>query len=154
MKKYFTHNGTEQSGPFTIEELKALNLTRNTPIWYEGLDEWTTMADVDELQVLLEREKEIRSTIPPFLVEKKESTQSPNIQIKNIQTKDHQKKSLKIISIIGIIFSILWIFTFFSWSIFREFGIYLPDYLIIFFHCFFFLFFLISSIYSLTIYRK
>ena len=28
MKKYYLHNGTESSGPFDIEELKAKNITK------------------------------------------------------------------------------------------------------------------------------
>jgi hypothetical protein len=52
MKKYFLNDGTSQQGPFDIEELKTKNLTASTPIWYEGLPEWTTAGNVEELNVL------------------------------------------------------------------------------------------------------
>ena len=60
MKKYFLHDGSEQEGPFDIEELKSKNLNRDTPIWFEGLDEWTTIGKVDELKEI------ITATPPPF----------------------------------------------------------------------------------------
>jgi len=52
MKKYFLNDGTSQQGPFDIEELKAKNINVETPIWYEGLAEWTTAGKVEELKVL------------------------------------------------------------------------------------------------------
>ena len=66
MKKYYLHNGTEQTGPFSIEELKGQNINRTTPVWYEGLQEWTTVENVAELQVLFvsEQPKIISQTIP------------------------------------------------------------------------------------------
>lgn len=59
MKKYFLHDGSQQAGPFDIEELKTKNLNQNTPVWFEGLNEWTRIGEVDEL-------KEIITTPPPF----------------------------------------------------------------------------------------
>lgn len=60
MKKYFLHDGSQQAGPFDIEELKSKNLNRDTPIWCEGLEEWTTISKVDELKEI------ITATPPPF----------------------------------------------------------------------------------------
>jgi len=62
MKKYFLHNGTEQKGAYTIEELKQMDLTDDLMIWYEGLDDWTGINNVLELKDLLKKE----STPPPF----------------------------------------------------------------------------------------
>lgn len=58
MKKYFLHNGTDQQGPFDIEELKVKNISKETPIWYEGLTEWTNAEKIEEL-------KTIFITVPP-----------------------------------------------------------------------------------------
>jgi hypothetical protein len=58
MKKYFLHNGADQQGPFDIEDLKAKNITRETPIWFDGISEWTTAGKVDNLKLLF-------VTIPP-----------------------------------------------------------------------------------------
>lgn len=46
MVKYFWHNGLEQKGPFTLEELKTQPLEKNTPVWFEGKSEWTTAEQV------------------------------------------------------------------------------------------------------------
>lgn len=53
MKIYFLHTGTEQQGPFDIEELKSKHITRETSIWFEGLPDWTTAGQVDELKNLI-----------------------------------------------------------------------------------------------------
>lgn len=58
MKKFYLHNGTEQMGPFDLEELKTKDFTKKTPVWYEGLSEWTVAENVEELQQLL-------SAVPP-----------------------------------------------------------------------------------------
>jgi hypothetical protein len=52
MKKYYLHNGTESSGPFAIEELKAKNITTKTPVWYEGMEKWKTAGELPELNAL------------------------------------------------------------------------------------------------------
>lgn len=61
MKKFYLHDGSQQLGPFDIEELKSKNLNRETPIWFEGIDEWTTIGKVDELKEI------ITATPPPFI---------------------------------------------------------------------------------------
>ena len=59
MKKYFLHNGTEQQGPFDIEDLKSKNIDKDTPMWYEGIPDWTTAGKIDDLKEL------IKTTTPP-----------------------------------------------------------------------------------------
>lgn len=49
MKKYFLHNGSESSGPFTLEELKAKRISKTTPIWFEGMEHWKTAGEIPEL---------------------------------------------------------------------------------------------------------
>ena len=61
MKKYFLHNGTEQQGPFDIDNLKVKNIKKDTPIWFEGLSEWTTAGKIAELNDLF-----TNATPPPF----------------------------------------------------------------------------------------
>ncbi len=53
MKKYFYFDGTAQQGPFTVEELLSKNISAETPVWYEGLADWTTAGKLDELKDLL-----------------------------------------------------------------------------------------------------
>ncbi len=49
MKKYHLHNGTESSGPFDIEELKAKKITKASPVWFEGMQHWKTAGEIPEL---------------------------------------------------------------------------------------------------------
>jgi hypothetical protein len=49
MKKYFLHNGTENSGPFDLNELKAKSITKTTPVWYEGMENWKYAGEIAEL---------------------------------------------------------------------------------------------------------
>lgn len=49
MKKYYLHNGTESSGPFDIEELKAKKITKASPVWFEGMQHWKTAGEIPEL---------------------------------------------------------------------------------------------------------
>lgn len=49
MKKYFLHIGTENSGPFDLEELKIKRISKKTPVWFEGLENWKYAEDIEEL---------------------------------------------------------------------------------------------------------
>lgn len=51
--KFYIHNGTEQQGPCTIEELKLQNIDLSTPIWFEGLNDWSTVGEIDDLKSIL-----------------------------------------------------------------------------------------------------
>jgi hypothetical protein len=70
MKKYYLFNGTEKEGPFDLETLKAQNLTNDTPIWYEGLADWTIAEKVYELRSLFPIQSDpnlgLYQTPPPF----------------------------------------------------------------------------------------
>jgi hypothetical protein len=64
MKNFYIHNGTEQQGPFDLGTLRSKNITRDTPIWYEGLSAWTTAGEIDELKEMF------NEAIPPPFAEK------------------------------------------------------------------------------------
>lgn len=49
MKKYFIQNINEQLGPLNLNELKGFDLKADTPIWFDGLDDWTIIANIPEL---------------------------------------------------------------------------------------------------------
>lgn len=60
MRKYYILIKNEEKGPFTFEELKTKNVTKQTYIWYEGLDDWEKLENLPEIF------KEIRSSkLPP-----------------------------------------------------------------------------------------
>ncbi|CAM3775755.1 hypothetical protein FSS13T_15750 [Flavobacterium saliperosum S13] len=58
MKKYYLHNGTENIGPFDLDELKAKGITKSTQVWCEGMENWKEAGNIDEL-------KSIMLVIPP-----------------------------------------------------------------------------------------
>lgn len=53
MRKYFIHNGETESGPFDIEQIKTMQIKSETPIWYEGIQNWTTAGNVEELKLIV-----------------------------------------------------------------------------------------------------
>ncbi|RYE36029.1 MAG: DUF4339 domain-containing protein, partial [Sphingobacteriales bacterium] len=61
MQTYFISNGTIQEGPFTLEDLRNKRLTGDTPVWYEGLTQWTTASRVPEIAAVI-----VSQTPPPI----------------------------------------------------------------------------------------
>ncbi|MFQ3576521.1 MAG: M48 family metalloprotease [Cytophagales bacterium] len=56
---YIAVNG-QQAGPFTIDDLKAKNIQRDTLVWTEGLDNWTKAEHIPLLKDVF------RATPPPL----------------------------------------------------------------------------------------
>jgi hypothetical protein len=52
MKKYFYTDGTNKFGPFTFEELKGKNISRETLVWFQDLNDWKPAGEVPELSEL------------------------------------------------------------------------------------------------------
>ena len=103
MKKFYLYNGVgaQQEGPFDIEDLKSKNITRETPVWYEGMPDWTTAGNLEEL-------KSILATIPPPF--KAEITPTPEIQKSTTQqknltsiTKSRSSIGRKVLILVGIV---------------------------------------------------
>jgi hypothetical protein len=58
MKKYYLHDGSDNIGPFDIEELKAHKISRTTKIWFDGIEEWQNADEIEELKMIF-------TSIPP-----------------------------------------------------------------------------------------
>lgn len=70
MKNYFLHDGHQQIGSFTIEELKLKNITKDTNVWTEGMEKWDKAGNITDIKSLF------TSTPPPFIeVVKEEKTE-------------------------------------------------------------------------------
>ena len=95
MKKYYLHNGAEQQGPFDIDDLKSRNINKDTPIWYEGILDWTTADKIDELKNLLKT-----ATPPPFGTKQ---TPPPIKKPQTYQTTPTKKKSNVVRTILRIV---------------------------------------------------
>ncbi|MCW0483447.1 DUF4339 domain-containing protein [Gaoshiqia sediminis] len=52
MKKYFYSDGTNNFGPFSIEELKEKEIGRETMIWFQELGDWQKAGSIQELNDL------------------------------------------------------------------------------------------------------
>ena len=52
MQKYFYTDGTNNFGPFTLEELRLKNITRETNVWFQGMSTWEPAGNVPELNDL------------------------------------------------------------------------------------------------------
>lgn len=52
MTYYFIKDGDNELGPFTIKQLKPKLIKKDTPVWFAGLQEWTTAGQVYELKEL------------------------------------------------------------------------------------------------------
>ncbi len=52
MKKYFLQVNGYTVGPYSFEELRMMNISPYTPVWFQGLTYWTTANQVAELQSL------------------------------------------------------------------------------------------------------
>lgn len=53
MKKYFYTDGANKYGPFTIEELRNKNITKDTLVWFQGLSEWLPAHNFSELNDII-----------------------------------------------------------------------------------------------------
>lgn len=103
MKKYHYSDGDNQFGPLTIEELSDKKISKDTMVWYEGLDNWVKASEVDELKVLFK-------SVPPPLTSTKQTpppiNKSTNQSGNANQTTSPQKKSKKGL-VIGIISGVI-----------------------------------------------
>ena len=64
--KYFIIENKQQQGPFSIYELKDKGITSDTPVWAEGMSDWTPAGKVDELKDFLFNTND-KSVPPPYV---------------------------------------------------------------------------------------
>jgi hypothetical protein len=97
MKKYFLHDGSENIGPFDIEELKEKKITKETQVWYEGLEDWKVASEIEEL-------KSILPVIPPPLTKKAAPQSFAETKISAPKKTNIFRKILKIIAVVLIVY--------------------------------------------------
>jgi hypothetical protein len=61
MRQYFIHDGLNEIGPLTLDELKNRKITPQTQVWFEGMNEWKSANEISELSILFSK-----SSPPPF----------------------------------------------------------------------------------------
>ena len=52
MNSYYIHDGADSTGPFDLDQLKAKSITKSTPVWCAGMEDWKYAGDVSDLQNL------------------------------------------------------------------------------------------------------
>lgn len=92
MKKYYLHDGQSHTGPYLIEELKSQSITASTPVWYQGLPEWTTAGHIEELSEIIKTNVPPPFKSPPKPPHYSTVPQHQNVQI-NIPQQRYQKWS-------------------------------------------------------------
>jgi hypothetical protein len=62
MRQYFIYDGQLEKGPFNFEQLKSQSLSRETPVWYEGMQDWILAGNLNELKEYFT----LKATPPPL----------------------------------------------------------------------------------------
>lgn len=97
MKKYYLHNGIDNIGPFDLDELKTKVINKDTQIWFEDMQDWSTAGEVEELKSILK--------VQPPPISKKTEITSPPVASKR---KSHWLwKITKIIGFLILLFFVL-----------------------------------------------
>jgi len=52
MKEYYFSDGDEKFGPFSLEQLKKQNISRESLVWCEGMVDWVPASELKELSLL------------------------------------------------------------------------------------------------------
>ena len=63
--EFFIIKNDEQQGPFTLEQLSGMSIMPDTPVWCEGMSDWTTASQVAELQQLVAYAPRVDSPAEP-----------------------------------------------------------------------------------------
>jgi hypothetical protein len=92
MQKFYIHKEDKQQGPFSIDELKDLKISRDTMVWYEGADTWKKAIEVDDLKEIFKNTPPPLQTnspvIPPPLVSRKlKEVSKPAVDKKQMKKK-------------------------------------------------------------------
>lgn len=101
-ERYFIHDGTEQKGPLSMDELSKIQLTEAFWVWKEGNSDWLPINEVSELSTLLPVKPPVFNKVPPAFkksppifsqvtsvvsnsLEEQEVTIKPKIEIKGFE---------------------------------------------------------------------
>lgn len=74
MHNYYIHINDKQKGPFSVEQLKGFDITSETMVWHEGMDNWTQAGNLDELRGV------VKILPPPIIVNK------PKVESQKVNT--------------------------------------------------------------------
>ena len=98
MRKYFYTDGENKFGPFAKEKLLNQNISRDTKVWYYGLETWTKLSEIGDF------EEELKN-IPPGLKPRIERGKGKNEKQTNTKREKAGGDSYK--WIIGLLLAIV-----------------------------------------------
>ena len=75
MKQYYIIQNDQPAGPYTIEELAAMEITPDTMVWAEDIVDWIPAYQVSELNSLFA--STTAQTPPPYQVPSGRATEAP-----------------------------------------------------------------------------
>lgn len=81
MKQYYIYVNNEQLGPFYFEELKSHKISKETKVWFEGLEEWKNAGEIEDLKIIL-------VSIPPPI--NSFTSQPPTPKFENTQKSENK----------------------------------------------------------------
>ena len=107
MRNYYAHLGDNQEGPFSLDELKLKKISKETLVWYEGLEEWIAASKVEDL-------KDLFISIPPPFNKQSINVPPPKVEVEkttkiepeityNSTLPEVKKKSYNVYWIIGCV---------------------------------------------------
>jgi hypothetical protein len=73
MRLYYIFINEEQLGPFNMDELRTKRISRETKVWFEGLEDWKNAGEIEELKTIL-------NSVPPPINSFASIPPKPNIE--------------------------------------------------------------------------
>jgi hypothetical protein len=103
MQKFYIHKDDQQQGPFTTEELKDLEITRDTMVWFEGADNWKKAIEVDDLQEIFKSVPPPLQTNPPLMPPPLVDNKPKEVTKPTVDEMPTKKKPTLIIVVVAIL---------------------------------------------------
>ena len=96
-RKYYLHDGAQQTGPFLLEDLEDQRLTASTMVWYKGAPDWQEAGTVEELRPVINHTlpHHAEDTPPPFKGNLSKSTPPPLKAKQSVAPEKSSKSSLR-----------------------------------------------------------
>jgi hypothetical protein len=103
MKKYFLNINGKTVGPYSVTELRSMNIKPSTPVWYTGAVNWKNAETVPELQSLFNSDPFSVSDRPKQQYKPPRPRSTSFTQFNFEPDNEANKQNLKIGLIVGII---------------------------------------------------
>lgn len=114
MNSYYIHDGTESTGPFDIAQLKVKLITKLTPVWCAGMDDWKYAGDVLELQNLFVVTPPPIKIFPVVAKQEVEADDDPEDEVSDVKILGIDRTLFYVLSGLLVLIVVTIIFSFFQ----------------------------------------